>query len=495
MDQTLGNFIKALRNSEVRISSMEAVDAHHVVDLVGYRDRDMLKNSLALVLPKTPEEKTIYDYTFDRFFAFRKLDEQDPDQLDDTFSAENIVPSLSDEMGEGAMGEGGGGGGQGCSAQGGGEGEGIPDITDAVETAGKKADQQLSSLSRMLLSGDRNALALAMAEAGDAVGVRNIRIFTQKGLFSRRIMEHMGLKALNNDVNSLKKKADPDAKELAERLRKGRNYLMQQVRDYVEQQFMLHADVDGSQLREEVLSQVRLTNIERRDFRQVQIMVQKMAKRLIALHSRRRKIYNRGQLDIRKTMAKNHAYDGVPFDVRWKAVKVDRPKVIAICDVSGSVATVANFMLMFLYSLNEVMPNVRSFAFSARLGEVTDLFAEGNVEDAMTKTLHEWGQGSTDYGQALNDFADIALNEIDSRTTVIMLGDARSNYGDPGSEIMKKIYDRAKWVMWLNPEEKNTWNYADSVMRKFTPYCHQVQVCNSLSHLERIVSSVLRSAS
>ncbi|HBF99450.1 MAG TPA: hypothetical protein DDW95_12935, partial [Alphaproteobacteria bacterium] len=129
MDQTLGNFIKALRNSEVRVSSMEAVDAHHVVDLIGYRDRDMLKNSLALVLPKTPEEKAIYDYTFDRFFAFRKLDEQDPDQLDDTFSPENIVPSLSDEMGEGAMGEGGGGGGQGCSAQGGGEGEGIPDIT------------------------------------------------------------------------------------------------------------------------------------------------------------------------------------------------------------------------------------------------------------------------------------------------------------------------------------------------------------------------------
>ena len=176
-------------------------------------------------------------------------------------------------------------------------------------------------------------------------------------------------------------------------------------------------------------------------------------------------------------------------------MKVDRPKVIAICDVSVSVATVANFMLMFLYSLNEVMPNVRSFAFSARLGEVTDLFAEGNVEDAMTKTLHEWGQGSTDYGQSLNDFADIALNDIDSRTTVIMLGDARSNYGDPGSEIMKKIYDRAKWVMWLNPEEKNTWNYADSVMRNFTPYCHQVQVCNSLFHLERIVSSVLRNAS
>ena len=219
-----------------------------------------------------------------------------------------------------------------------------------------------------------------------------------------------------------------------------------------------------------------------------------MAKRLIAIHSRRRKVYDRGALDIRKTMAKNHAYDGVPFDIRWKSVKIDRPKVVAICDVSGSVAKVAHFMLMFLYSLNEVMPKVRSFAFSGRMGEVTDLFKDSDVETAMSKTLSEWGQGSTDYGRSLQDFAELALNDIDSRTTVIILGDARSNYGDPGSEIMKKIYERAKWVMWLNPEEKNTWNYADSVMRKFQPYCHQVQVCNSLTHLERIVSSVLRSA-
>jgi len=117
-----------------------------------------------------------------------------------------------------------------------------------------------------------------------------------------------------------------------------------------------------------------------------------------------------------------------------------------------------------------------------------------DIRKTMSKTLSEWGQGSTDYGRSLQDFAELALNDIDSRTTVIFLGDARSNYGDPGSEIMKKIYERAKWVMWLNPEEKNTWNYADSVMRKFQPYCHQVQVCNSLTHLERIVSSVLRSA-
>ncbi len=491
MDQTLGDFIKALRNADVRVSSTEVVDAHQVIDLVGYTDRAMLKNALALVLPKTADEKNIYDYTFDRFFKFDELDEMEMADRNEAAGDASIIPQLDDAAGQEGQGQ-GEGGGKGCAARGGEGGEGAPDITGAVQQAEMR--EQLSPLSQMVLSGDRTGIAVAMAEAGEAVGLRNIHIFTQKGLYGRRILEHMGLKALNNDITELRKRDSADAHELAERLRKGREYLLSQVRDYVEQQFLLHADTDGHHLREDILSKSRLTNIERRDYRMVQEMVRKMAKRLIAIHSRRRKVYDRGALDIRKTMAKNHAYDGVPFDIRWKSVKIDRPKVVAICDVSGSVAKVAHFMLMFLYSLNEVMPKVRSFAFSGRLGEVSDLFKDSDVETAMSKTLAEWGQGSTDYGRSLQDFAELALNDIDSRTTVIILGDARSNYGDPGSEIMKKIYERAKWVMWLNPEEKNTWNYADSVMRKFQPYCHQVQVCNSLTHLERIVSSVLRSA-
>ena len=77
MDQTLGDFIKALRNADVRVSSMEAVDAHDVVDLVGYTDRDLLKHALALVLPKTADEKNVFDYTFDQFFKFDELDEME----------------------------------------------------------------------------------------------------------------------------------------------------------------------------------------------------------------------------------------------------------------------------------------------------------------------------------------------------------------------------------------------------------------------------------
>ena len=101
-------------------------------------------------------------------------------------------------------------------------------------------------------------------------------------------------------------------------------------------------------------------------------------------------------------------------------------------------------MLMFLYSLEEVLPKVRSFAFSSDLGEVSELFARNKIDDAIAMTLRQYGGGSTDYGQAFADFRKNCLDEIDNRTTIIILGDARNNYGDARTDVLKEIYDRCK---------------------------------------------------
>jgi uncharacterized protein with von Willebrand factor type A (vWA) domain len=251
-------------------------------------------------------------------------------------------------------------------------------------------------------------------------------------------------------------------------------------------------DVSGRRLREELLRKVKLSNVEQRSFRLIQEVVFKMAKKLVALHSRRKKVFKRGALNVPRTLRHNMSYDGAIFDLHWKSVKVDRPKVFAICDVSGSVANYARFMLMFLYSIEEVMPKVRSFAFSSDLAEVTDLFSRNNLEDAIAKTLRDYSGGSTDYGQALSDFKKLCLDDIDNRTTIIILGDARNNFGDPRTDIMKELYDRCKRLIWLNPEPRNSWNVGDAEMKKYTAYCHQAEECNSLMHLERIVGNLLR---
>ena len=96
------------------------------------------------------------------------------------------------------------------------------------------------------------------------------------------------------------------------------------------------------------------------------------------------------------------SYDGAIFNPHSEIGESGSTKGLAICDVSGSVANYARFMLMFLYSLDEVMPQVRSFAFSSDLAEVTELFNRNKIEDAIAKTLRDYSGGSTDYVSLLD---------------------------------------------------------------------------------------------
>ena len=350
-----------------------------------------------------------------------------------------------------------------------------------------------SELGKLLLSDDKTELAIAMAEAGRAVEVNQIVVFTQKGLFTRKMMEHMGLRELQEEISELRKMGGGRQINLADRLKKARDVLREQVRDYVERQFFLHADETGKQLREELLKKVKLSNLEKRNFKDVQDVVFKMAKKLISIHSKRRKTFKRGQLDVRKTLRHNMQYDGMLFDIRWKSSKVDRPKVMAICDVSGSVSNYSRFLLMFLYSLADILPKVRSFAFSSDLGEVTQLFEYSTLEDAIAKTMRDYGAGSTDYGQMLMDFKKMCMDDVNNKTTIIILGDGRNNYGEAKAEILREIYDKCQRLIWLNPEPRMSWTVGDAEMKKYAPSCHQADVCNSLLHLERVVSNLLRS--
>ena len=491
MDRTLTNFIRALRNSDVRISTAETLDALSVVQLVGYEDRAALKRSLALALPKTADEKATFDVCFEQFFSYNEVhgerggaDSNEGDQ-DDEASGEG------GESGDGAGNPEQRSGGKGGKKRKGNAAARHADEEEEDLGPGELADPQ-SPLGQLLMTDSKVELSVAMAEAGEAVDIREIQVFTQKGLFTRRIMEQMGLADLNREITDLRDSPRIPERRLGQQLRQRREWMREQVRDYVERQFLLHADATGHRLREELLRKVKLSNVEQRNFRLIQDVVFKMAKKLAALHSRRKKVFKRGQLNVPRTLRHNMAYDGAIFDLHWKSVKIDRPKVFAICDVSGSVANYARFMLMFLYSLEEVMPKVRSFAFSSDLAEVTDLFEHNKIEDAIAKTLRDYAGGSTDYGQAFVDFKKQCLDDVDNRTTIIILGDARNNYGNPRTDILKEMYDRCKRLIWLNPEPRNSWFVGDAEMRKYLAYCHQADECNSLAHLERVVGKLLR---
>ncbi len=456
MDRTLITFVRALRNAEVRVSPAETLDALLATHLVGSGDRATLKNALWLTLPKTPEEKQRFAHCFDRFF--------DHAALSCTHDADDDVVPGDEQM---------------------------PDVQETPEPGQVTAQ---SELGRMLQSGDASGLSLAMTKAGQATEVSGIALFTQKGLYARRMLEHMGLDALNAEISSLAAgKAHADV-ELGQVLVSARERLASQVRDYVEREFLLHADHDGHRLREELLCRVKLSNLDRRNFRHLEAIVMRMARRLETMAARKRKVFRRGHLHVPRTLRNNMSHDGTLFDLRWKARKISRSRIYAVCDLSGSVANYARFMLLFLYSLESVVPRVRAFAFSSRLGEVTGWFEKYDLEQAIERSMRVYGGGSTDYGQALVDFHALCGDEIDHRATIIMLGDARNNYGDPRQDLMQTLYERAGRIIWLNPEPRGSWTLGDAEMRSYLPCCHQVRVCNSLEHLERLMSDLVRMA-
>jgi len=488
MSDVLADFVRALRASDVRVSISETKDAGDVVEVVGFGDRATLKHALGQVLAKTEDEKQTFDATFDRYFAFDQFKKsgaggaEDGDPSGDA-AADGEASESSGDDGEGQQRPGEPTAG---SPMGGGMG-GDPEA--------QPADGQEQDLIALLERGDPVEMQMALADGARRVGLNRIRLFTQRGSYTRRIMEEMGLDGMNREIGRAEEQRTGAGDARADYLRGLREGLREEVRNYVEKQLEIFTANAGKQLREEVLSSIRLSNLDRRDMRLMREMVRKMAKKLVAMHARRKKVDIRGHLDVRRTIRANIEFDGLLFHTIWKQKKIDQPKVMAICDVSGSVAQYSRFLLMFLYSLQEVLPKVRSFCFSSDLGEVTEMFASEEIEKAINIALRDHGNGSTDYGKAFEDFERKALDDVDHRTTVIILGDARSNYGDPRSDILKKVHERSRRVIWLNPEVKSMWGTGDSEMKKLTPYTDKAITCASLKDLERVVSDLLRNAS
>jgi uncharacterized protein with von Willebrand factor type A (vWA) domain len=440
---TLEDFIKALRASEVRVSPAEAIDAHRAMMQVGYADRTLVKDALCIALAKSEEEVARFDECFDAYFTR------------DAFQSPVSRPQPTQSGGEGG------------------------------------AEMDLP-LAQMLLEGDAIALAQAMEAAAARARSTDVRLNTQRNLVSRRILDEMGLRELEELIQRLREMGMPRDQALADRLTERREALFEEATRFVDRQMTLYASETGRRMREQLLGQQKLTAVEPEDMRQMEALVKRMAKRLANRYARKRHRAHRGKLDVRKTIRKSMGYGGVPFDIVWKTETIEKPKIVAICDVSRSVAAAAQFMLLFLYSLNEVIEKLEAFAFSDRLIRVGDILEAEELDQAIASIIKKIGMRPTDYGRALADFSELHRDSLDRHTTIIILGDGRSNYANPRLDLMREISHRSRAVIWLNPEPETYWGQGDSRMDQYKRFCNIATVCNTLNRLERIIDEVLR---
>ena len=439
-ERVLTDFIRALRSADVRVSTSETIDATKAVAVIGYDNRNRLADTLRCVLAKTVEEKITFDRLFDLYFR-RNLEENNSD----------------DSKGD-------------------------------LESAPQQMMELLANPS------DTN-FSLAMEKAGEEVGIENIRFSTQVPYFARQMMKALGVDDLESKMMEAFSKKSPEGEQEAQRLIEGRQNVQSKATEYVKRAFETFGAGATERFRNEILSEKRLSQMDSHDLARMRRLVDRIAKKLIAKHSRRLKRTRRGVLDVRKTLRSNAGYGGVPFDLRWKTKKKDKPRIVAVCDVSGSVARVVRFFLMLVYSLKEAAPDVETFAFSGRLEDVGDTLKSEEFTPAMDQIVNSIGISSTDYGQSLSDLKTDYWNKIDRRSTVIVLGDGRSNYGDPRSDLIAEAKERSKRLIWLCPEPESLWGTGDSAIPQYVPHLNKIVHVATVNDLERVIDDVLASYS
>ncbi|MGH7829481.1 MAG: VWA domain-containing protein, partial [Candidatus Binatia bacterium] len=201
----------------------------------------------------------------------------------------------------------------------------------------------------------------------------------------------------------------------------------------------------------------------------------------------------KGRFDVKGTLRKNLLYGGVPFDIRLHRRKKEKPQVIVLCDISDSVLNAARFMLQFVYSVQELYSKVRSYVFVSDIGETTSLFEENDIQKAVEKALK--GEvvdvfTHSNFGHAFEMVYKNHFSAVTGKTTFVIMGDGRNNYHPPNPWVLKEIREKAKQLIWLNPESRLTWGVGDSEMPRYIPYCDVAEECRNITQLYRLIDRI-----
>ena len=232
------------------------------------------------------------------------------------------------------------------------------------------------------------------------------------------------------------------------------------------------------------------------ELRRMREAVRPLAQKLAARIARRRRYRRRGRLDVRRTMRRSLSAGGVPLDPAFRHPRASKPELYLLCDISGSVSEFARFTMSLLHAMSAEFSKIRLFAFVDGIDEVTELMDRSGHELAPRNLLYGTnviaGDGHSDYGSVFQRFWHIyGYADLDPRATLIITGDARNNYRDPGLDVFRLITERARKVYWLNPEPRPDWDTTDSIMGAYVDRCDGVFETRNLAQLAEMVEQIV----
>lgn len=471
MQKKIIEFTNLLRKSGIRVSVAEGIDAFNALDELSLDDREVFQDALRSSMVKRGDEIPTFDELFELYWSG---------------FYDNLKGAFGDMEGD-------------LSEMGVDLDQLLSQLAEMMQNM--DGDLDLSELAQALLTQDLSQLENLIRSAAEEAGTGRIENMLQVGFFSRRTTEQLGLEGAQQDLENLVERmkamgmGDEQIQQMQDLIRKLMETVRRSVRNFTERELQQQNHNYMEKFRREMLTEKSFYHLTEEEIQKMREVVTRLAQRIKNILSIRKKRLKRGKLDLHQTLRRNMARGGIPFEVVYKTRRKDRPKLVIMCDVSSSVANVSRFMLQFMYSLQEAFTKIRCYVFVAELGEVTDVFSDKEVSSAVEKAL-DGGDvinvyTRSNFGFAFHEFWKNHLAAIDNKTTVIILGDARNNYNDAKAWCVRDIQNKAKNVVWLNPESPSAWGFGDSVMDRYMPYCDIVEECRNLRQLSKIVDQIV----
>jgi uncharacterized protein with von Willebrand factor type A (vWA) domain len=435
----LVSLCEELRHEGVSIGTSEILDAFAALESVPWTEPGDFREAMAATLAKSQEDRRIFELIFDRFF-FRATE------------SEALERRISEERYDGA------------------ERLDLDELREAVRQAITEGrDGEMRDLARLAIT--------AFARRGEGSGVIGVDV--------QRIRRSLGLQAQG------RAEGEADATELdRESLTRFERHLRRELeRALIERTERLPPSRPLAELDR------ALPTSPAQDLAAVHRAVFQLKRRLATLGHEQRGRRRAAVVDVRRTMRASLETGGVPLRLKYRARRPRRPEIYVLCDVSTSVTSASVFFLSVLHALHDSFRKLRSFVFIERISEITEIFERERDFRAISERISREGgvadvSGYTDYGRVWLEFLAEISDDLDPRSTVIVLGDARTNGREPHAEAFARLCERAGRTFWLNPEPKLYWNYGDSVMAAYERHCDGAFECWTTKHLEGFVNVV-----
>ncbi|MFI0538123.1 VWA domain-containing protein [Streptomyces sp. WSLK1-3] len=442
--ERLTSLVGALRAHGVRIGTGETVDAAQAVEALGFADRERLREGLAATLLHSTAQRPVFDPVFDLYF---------------------------------------------------------PRGVGAPETGPADREELRERLARALAANDETLMARLAAEAVDGFGGYG-NSPSSDGWSSYQTLDRLRpqtlLARVRDDVRGRQGMSGFTDRLLEDEVRRRIEAFRALVAAEARRRVAERRD------RDVIARRAVAPTTDRVDFlfagkdrlaelrRTVQPLARKLATRLAA----RRRRAARGSIDLRRTLRGSLSTGGVPMKPVLRRRRPARPELVLLCDVSGSVSGFSDFTMLLVQALHDQFSKVRVFAFVNRLDEVTPLLRHGAADPEglgarirAEATLTGW-HGSSDYGVALGEFVSSYGDALSPRTTVFVLGDARTNMSDPNLPAVREITERARRVYWLNPEARAQWGTGDSAAHAYAESV-EMHECRNVRQLSALVGRLL----